>query len=378
MTDSDYVVFGRPHFSEEEIGDVAAVLRGGWVGTGPKTKEFERKFSQYIGTTHAVAVGSCTAALHLAMTAAGIREGDEVITTPLTFAATANAIIHAGATPVFADVDPVTQNIDPDQVEEKISARTRAILVVHLAGRPCNMDALSRIAHRYGIMLFEDAAHAIEARYKGRKVGALADASCFSFYVTKNISTIEGGMLCTSHEVLANKAAILALHGMTSDAWARFSDSGYKHYDVVATGYKYNMTDVQATLGLGQLARIEPWLERRRAIWQRYDEAFADLPCQRPAEEEPDTVHARHLYCLQVEKRDEFLVKMHALGLGCGVHYRSLHVQPYYRKMFGHRPQDFPNAYRLGEHTVSIPMTQHLTDAQVDRVIDGVRKVLRG
>ncbi|MGC4063247.1 MAG: DegT/DnrJ/EryC1/StrS family aminotransferase [Polyangiaceae bacterium] len=209
MTDSDYVVFGRPHFSEEEIGEVAAVLRGGWVGTGPKTKEFERRFSQYIGTTHAVAVGSCTAALHLAMTAAGIREGDEVITTPLTFAATANAIIHAGATPVFADVDPITQNIDPEQVEEKISARTRAILVVHLAGRPCNMDALSRIAHRYGIMLFEDAAHAIEARYKGRKVGALADASCFSFYVTKNISTIEGGMLCTSHEVLANKAAIL-------------------------------------------------------------------------------------------------------------------------------------------------------------------------
>ena len=382
MADRDYIVFGKPSFAEEEIEAVASTLRSGWAGTGAQVQTFQRAFADYIGTRHAVALGSCTAALHLALVAAGLGEGDEVITTPLTFAATANAIVHSGATPVFADIRRDTMNIDPVQVERRISSRTRAILPVHLAGRPCEMDALREIAHRYGIMLIEDAAHAIEARYRGGKIGALGDASCFSFYVTKNMTTIEGGMLCTNQDHIANKARILSLHGMTADAWARFSDEGYKHYDVIFTGFKYNMTDVQAAIGIRQLAKIEDWLRRRREIWTRYDDAFSGLPCIRPAPEEPETVHARHLYTLLIDEtvagmtRDQFLQALHRNGVGCGVHYRALHVHPYYRNRFGFSPNDFPNAFYVGEHTISLPLSPHLTDDQVARVIAVVRAIL--
>jgi dTDP-4-amino-4,6-dideoxygalactose transaminase len=383
MTNKDYIVFGKPSFTEEEIEAVAATLRSGWAGTGPRVQEFQRAFASYVGTRHAVAVGSCTAALHLALVAAGLGEGDEVITTPLTFAATANAIVHSGATPVFADIRRESMNIDPEQVEERISPRTRAILPVHLAGRPCEMDALRTIAHRYGLMLIEDAAHAVESRYHGGKIGALGDASCFSFYVTKNMTTIEGGMLCTDQDYIANKARVLSLHGMSADAWSRFSDEGYKHYDVIFTGFKYNMTDVQAALGIRQLAKVDGWLQRRREIWARYDEAFADLPCLRPAPEEAETLHARHLYTLLVDEatagitRDQFLQTLHRNGIGCGVHYRSLHIHPYYRKRFGFKPNDFPNAYYVGEHTASIPLSPHLTNEQVERIIGVVRATLR-
>lgn len=383
MTNKDYIVFGKPSFTDEEIEAVAATLRSGWAGTGARVQEFQRAFASYIGTRHAVAVGSCTAALHLALVAAGLGEGDEVITTPLTFAATANAIVHSGATPIFADIRRDSMNIDPDQVEERISPRTRAILPVHLAGRPCEMDSLRKIAHRYGLMLIEDAAHAVESRYRGGKIGALGDASCFSFYVTKNMTTIEGGMLCTDQDYIANKARVLSLHGMSADAWSRFSDEGYKHYDVIFTGFKYNMTDVQAAIGIRQLAKVDGWLQRRREIWARYDEAFADLPCLRPAPEEAETVHARHLYTLLIDEatagitRDQFLQTLHRNGIGCGVHYRSLHVHPYYRKRFGFKPDDFPNAYYVGEHTASIPLSPHLTGEQVERIIGVVRATLR-
>jgi dTDP-4-amino-4,6-dideoxygalactose transaminase len=384
MANPDYIVFGKPSFTEEEIEAVATALRSGWAGTGPRVQEFQRLFADYVGTRHAVAVNSCTAALHLALVAAGLGEGDEVITTPLTFAATANAIVHSGATPVFADVLRDSMNIDPAQVEERISAKTRAILPVHLAGRPCEMDELRRIAHRYGLMLIEDAAHAVESRYRGGKIGALGDASCFSFYVTKNITTIEGGMLCTDQDYIANKARVLSLHGMSADAWARFSDAGYKHYDVIFTGFKYNMTDVQATIGVRQLSKVDGWLKRRQEVWARYDAAFADLPCTLPAPEEKDTVHARHLYTLLIDEnrakitRDQFLQALHKQGIGSGVHYRSLHTMPYYRKRFGFKPDDYPNAYYIGEHTASIPLSPHLSDAQVERVIEVVRSTLSG
>ena len=382
MANPDYIVFGKPSFSDEEIEAVAATMRSGWAGTGPRVQEFQRAFADYIGTRHAVAVNSCTAALHLALVAAGLGEGDEVITTPLTFAATANAIVHSGATPVFADIRRDSMNIDPEQVEERISSRTRAILPVHLAGRPCEMDALRQVANRYGLMLIEDAAHAVESRYHGGKIGALGDASCFSFYVTKNMTTIEGGMLCTDQDHIANKARVLSLHGMTADAWSRFSDEGYKHYDVIFTGYKYNMTDIQAAIGIRQLAKVEGWLTRRREVWARYDKAFADLPCTRPAPEEPETLHARHLYTLMIDQatagitRDQFLQTLHRNGVGSGVHYRSLHVHPYYRKRFGFKPDDFPNALYVGEHTASLPLSPHLTDQQVDRIIGVVRSTL--
>jgi dTDP-4-amino-4,6-dideoxygalactose transaminase len=383
MSTGEYIVFGKPRFHPDEIQAVSKAFEVGWVGTGPRVKDFQLAFGDYIGAQHSVAVGSCTAALHITMEAAGIRQGDEVITTPLTFAATANSIIHAGAVPVFADVDPKTMNLDPLAVEEKISAKTRAILVVHLAGRPCEMDPFVVLAKRYGLLLFEDAAHAIESWYHGRKIGTLGDAACFSFYVTKNITTIEGGMICTAREDIANKARILAMHGMSADAWSRFSDQGYRHYEVIYTGYKFNMTDVQASVGLRQLSRVKESLVRRNAIWDRYTQAFADLPCTLPAAVAPNTVHARHLYTLLVDEkkcgvtRDDFMKKMHEQQIGTGVHYRALHNQPYYRKQFGYRPMDFPNAFTLGEQTVSIPLSQHLTDDEADRVIVAVRKILR-
>ncbi len=378
---ADYIVFGRPSFGPDEIEAVVQTLRSGWVGTGPRTREFEHRFAEYVGSRYAVAVGSCTAALHISMLAAGIGAGDEVITTPLTFAATANAILHAGASPVFADVSRQTMNLDSSRVEAAITPRTRAIIPVHLAGRPCEMTALLEIAKRHKLLVLEDAAHAIEAWYRGRKIGTFGNASCFSFYVTKNMSTIEGGMLCTDDQSIADKARGLALHGMSADAWARFSDRGYRHYEVTQPGFKYNMTDVQAALGLCQLPKLNAWLERRRQIWARYDELFADLPCQRPAPEEPDTVHARHLYTLLIDppsakiNRDQVMAFLHERGVGTGVHYRSLHLHRYYREQFGYRAEDYLNAYWIGERTVSLPLSPSLTDREVERIGQAVRDV---
>lgn len=382
MADVDYIVFGRPNLAQEEINAVVDVLKSGWIGTGPRVQQFQQRFAEYIGTQNAVAVASCTAALHLAMEAVGLGEGDEVITTPLTFAATANSIVHARATPVFADVRLDSMNIDPREVERRITPRTKAIVPVHFAGRPCEMDALRAIANRYGLLLIEDAAHAIESRYHGKKIGTLGEVGCFSFYVTKNMTTAEGGMLCTDQHAVAAKARILGLHGLSADAWSRFSDEGYKHYDVVYTGYKYNMTDIQAALGLTQLAKLGPWLERRRQIWTAYDQAFTELPVRRPAPEEPDTVHARHLYTLLIDEkeakisRDRFMLEMHKRGVGTGVHYRALHTQAYYRERFKLRPEEYPNAHWIGERTVSLPLQSGLSDAQVTRITRTVKEVL--
>lgn len=382
VSNTNYITFGRPCIGEEEIEAVVQTLRGGWVGTGPQVKQFQEEFGNYIGCRHAVPVGSCTAALQLALESSGMGPGDEVITTPLTFAATANAIVHAGATPVFADVKPNTMNIDPDDVEARITPRTRAILPVHFAGRPCDMGRLRELAQRHGLLLIEDAAHAIESRYHGRKVGALGDIACFSFYVTKNMTSVEGGMLCTDDGDLAQKARICALHGMSADAWDRYGDAGFKHYEVIYTGHKFNMTDLQAAIALPQLRKLEGWLPRRQEIWRAYDEAFADLPCETPAPEEPGTVHARHLYTVLVDEanapvtRDELLSELHRRGVGAGVHYRALHTHAYYRERFGFRPEDFPHAYDIGERTVSLPLSPDLTDDQVLNIQQAVRASL--
>ena len=381
MTSDPYLVFGSPIIGAEEIAAVTRTLETAWIGTGPQVHELERQFAAYTRAQHALATSSCTAALHLGMVASGVGPGDEVITTPMTFCATANAIIHTGATPVFADCQADTMNIDPAAIEAAVTSRTKAIVPVHFAGRPADMDAIAAIARRHSLIVIEDAAHAIESIYKRQKIGSISALTCFSFYVTKNMTTGEGGMVTTNDPDVAKRIKVCGLHGLSADAWSRFSDTGYKHYDVVFPGFKYNLTDMAASLGLVQLPKLEGWLARRAEIWARYDEAFADLPVVRPLPPEADTVHARHLYILQVDdrapvSRDQFMLEMHKRRIGTGVHYRALHTHPFYAERFGFRPEQFPRAHRIGEHTVSIPLTPKLTDRDVDRVIDAVRGIL--
>jgi len=379
----NFLVFGSPRIEEEEIHEVLLSLRSGWIGTGPKVQKFENMFREYKASRFAVALNSCTAALHLSMLALGLRSGDEVIVPVLTFAATANAVIHAGGTPVFVDVEKNSQNIDPDDVKRKITNKTKAIIPVHFAGRPCAMDRILDVAHRYNLKIIEDCAHAIETEYHGQKSGTFGDLGCFSFYVTKNIVTGEGGMVITENEDFANKIKILGLHGMSKDAWKRFSDEGYKHYQVVYAGFKYNMMDLQAALGIHQLPRIDRYWERRQEIWNRYNEAFQNLPVFMPARPEQGTRHAYHLYTLLLDKeqikvsRDEFMNEMARRNIGVGVHYLALHLHPFYQHAYGYRPGDFPNAEWISERTVSIPLSAKLTDEDVQDVIEAVKGILR-
>lgn len=379
-----FLVFGAPSIEEEEIAEVVASLRSGWIGTGPKVARLQEEFVRYKGGERiGVAVNSCTAALHLSMLVAGLQPGDEVITTALTFCSTVNAIIHAGATPVLADVDPATMNIDPVEVERKITPRTRALIPVHFAGRACAMDQLCALSSQYGLKMVEDCAHAIETQYHGRPAGTFGDFGCFSFYVTKNMTTVEGGMILAANSADADRLKVLTLHGMSRDAWKRYSDEGYKHYQVVNAGFKYNMTDLAASLGLHQLARIERGHLRRRQIWQKYKEAFCDLPLGLPAEDEPENRHALHLYTVLIDEkvtdvsRDAFLDRMTAHHIGIGVHYLSIPEHPFYQERLRIRPEDYPKAMRIGRQTVSLPLAANLSDEDVEDVILAVRRSLQ-
>ena len=380
-----FLIFGTPLIGEEEIKEVESSLRAGWLGTGPKVARFEADFSAYKGIkeTHVAAVNSCTAALHLSMIAAEIGPGDEVITTALTFCATVNAVIHAGATPVLADIDPQTMNINPEQIERRITPRTRAILPVHFAGRCCDMDAIMGIARRHRLKVIEDCAHAIESEYHGVKAGTFGDFGCYSFYATKNVATGEGGMVIARKEDDIARVKVLALHGMSKDAWRRFSDEGYKHYHVVECGFKYNMMDLQAALGIHQLQRVEQnWLKRKQ-IWDHYQEAFHNLPLTRPADPEPLTRHAHHLYTILIDEkrsgiaRDDFLNEMTKRKIGVGVHYLSIPEHPYYQETFGWKPEEFPNAMRIGRQTVSLPLSARLSNRDVDDVMSAIRRTLK-
>lgn len=377
----DFIVFGAPQIGDDEVAEVLATMRSGWWGTGPKVAAFEAAFARYKGVAahRAAAVNSCTAALHVSMLAAGLEPGDEVVTTPLTFCASVNAIVHAGLKPVLADVDPLRMTIDPDAVAAAITPRTRAILPVHFAGRACDMDALGTIAARHGLRVIEDCAHAVETEFRGRKAGTIGDFGCFSFYVTKNVATGEGGMVLAREQADVERVKVLSLHGMSKDAWKRFSDSGYRHYDVVATGFKYNMMDLQAAIGLHQLERVEANWQRRAAIWAHYMERFADLPVDLPAPFDPDTRHGLHLFTLLVREarggvaRDAFLDRMTAARVGVGVHYMSVPEHTVYKSMFGWHPDQYPRARDIGRATVSIPLSARLTDAEVERVVASVR-----
>lgn len=380
----DFLLFGAPLIEKEEIAEVVAAMESGWLGTGPRVARFEKDFARYKGVDPAcvAALNSCSAALHVSMIAARLEPGDEVITTPMTFSATVNSIIHAGAKPVLADIDPRTFNIDPAAIEACISHRTKGLLPVHFGGRPCEMDAITAIAARRGLVLIEDCAHAIESEYKGRKTGTFGDFGCFSFYVTKNVVTGEGGMVAAKRQEDIERVKVLSLHGMSKDAWHRFGDSGYRHYQVVECGFKYNMMDLQAAIGIHQLARIEKnWL-RRRAIWDRYQEAFKNSPVERPLDPEPGTRHAFHLYTLLVSKeksgieRDTFLEAITEKGIGVGVHYLSICEHPYYQAAFGWKPEDYPHAMKTGRETVSLPISAKLSDSDVERVITAVHEII--
>lgn len=379
-----FLVFGAPDVGQAEIDEVVDSLKSGWMGTGPKVARFEADFARYKGTEAAkvAAVNSCTAALHLSLLALNLEPGSEVITTPMTFCATVNTILHAGLKPVVADVDLRTYNIDPAALEAAITPKTRAILPVHFAGRPCEMDALMDIAKRHNLKVIEDCAHAIETEFHGQAAGTFGDFGCFSFYVTKNIVTGEGGMVMGRDAEGMSRVKTLALHGMNKDAWKRFSDSGFKHYQVVECGYKYNMMDLQAAIGIHQLARVQASWERRAVIWAKYQAAFADLPVALPADADPNTKHAYHLYTLLIDEarspvsRDAFLDAMTARKIGVGVHYLSLPEHPYYQETLGWRPENYPHAMEIGRRTVSLPISPKLTDADVDYVIGMVRSVL--
>ncbi|NLE00030.1 MAG: DegT/DnrJ/EryC1/StrS family aminotransferase [Fibrobacter sp.] len=377
----NFLVFGSPSIGQAEIDEVLDTIRSGWLGTGPKTHRFEKEFAQFLDCKYSVAVSSCTAALHLSMLAAGIGPGDEVIVPDITFCATANAVIHAGARPVFADILIPQITIDPRDIKRKITSKTKAIVPVHLYGNPAEMDAIRSIADEHGLIIIDDAAHAIETVYNGKKMGSLGDITCFSFYVTKNMTTVEGGMIVTSNEEWADKIKIYALHGMTKDAWSRYSDAGYKHYQVVMPGFKYNMTDVQASFGLHQLKRLETNLTRREEIWQMYNESLRDLPVDLPADAAPECRHAMHLYTIRVRpdcglNRDELMDALYKMNIGSGVHYTALHLHPYYHDTYNYRPGDFPNAELVGNSTLSLPFSAGLTDADVKDVISALKKIL--
>jgi dTDP-4-amino-4,6-dideoxygalactose transaminase len=378
-----FLNFSSPVLGPEEREDVDAVLRSQWITTGPQVRRFEEEFAERVGAPHALALSSCTAGLHVALAALGVGPGDEVITTPMTFCATANVVEQVGARPVLVDIDPVTLQIDPAGVEAAMTPATRVLLPVHYTGHPCDMDALCGLARGRGVRVVEDAAHALPARYGGRTVGSIGDLTAFSFYATKNLTTAEGGMLTGSDGELLERARGWSLHGMSRDAWKRYEQGGGWRYEVLFPGFKYNMTDLQAALGLRQLARLDGFQRRREAIVARYHEAFGGHDSLQIPVTGPNVEHAWHLYVLRIVPgtlrigRDRFIDELAARNIGTGVHFIPVHVHPYYRDRYGWRPEDFPVAHDAFERMLSIPLHAGLTDRDVEDVIEAVLDVAR-
>jgi dTDP-4-amino-4,6-dideoxygalactose transaminase len=376
------LVFGAPVIGQAEIDSVVACLRSNWIGLGARVEAFEQAFAHYKSAPYAAAVSSCTAAIHLSLLALGIGPNDEVIAPAMTFCATVHSIIHAGGTPVLVDCDRQTMNIDPGQIEARITPRTKAILVVHMCGRCCEMAPILEIARRHQLRVIEDCAHAIESTCQGQPAGLMGDAGCFSFYPTKNIATCDGGIVITKDEALQQKVKVLSLHGMTADAWSRFV-GGPTGYEVVEAGFKYNMTDVAAALATPQLEVVEENWSRRERIWQAYNERLAGLSLQLPAVPGVNSKHAYHLYTplLKLDEisatRQDIIAALDAEGIGVGIHYIPVHQHPYYRQRFGFRDSDFPNATFVGERTLSLPLTPAMSEQDVADVATALSRILR-
>ncbi len=374
----EFLVFGKPDIGPEEIAEVVDSLERAWIGTGPKVRRFEEALEKYLDVPHVRCVSSCTAALHLGLLCLGVGPGDEVLVPAMTFVASANAVEHVGATPVMVDSEPGTGLMDLDLAETAIGPRTKAIMPVHLAGRPVDLDRLNALRDRYGLLVIEDAAHAIGAEWDGRKVGSSGNLAAFSFYATKNLTTGEGGALATGDLEIATRVEQLALHGLSAGAWQRFSDSGYKHYDATEPGFKFNMTDLNAALGLHQLPRLDTGIHYRAELWARYDALLRGLPLERPAPVTDRVLHARHLYQVLVRpeasvERDELLSLLTESKIGVGVHYRGVHLHPYYRDKYGLEPAAYPVATDISNRTVSLPLGTNLTHADQDDVVEALQ-----
>jgi dTDP-4-amino-4,6-dideoxygalactose transaminase/nucleoside-diphosphate-sugar epimerase len=377
---AEFLPFARPTLGRAEEEEVLDSLRSGWITTGPKVQRLEEQFRDYLGVKYAIAVSSCTAALHVALAALSVGPGDEVITSPITWPATASVVIHLGAKPVFVDVERDTLNLDPALVEASITPRTRAIMPVHMAGQACDLDAIHAIAARYGIPVVEDAAHAIGTTYRGRKIGTISPLTCFSFYPTKNMTTIEGGLVTTEDDELAEKIRVLSFAGISRDAWKRYSKAGSQHWQLLYPGFKYNMTDIQAALGLHQIGKLDGFIDQREALVRRYCELLAGTPGISWLADRPWGRHARHLFEILVEPdaltidRDEFLAALRADNIGTGIHFISLHLQPYYQAL-GYEPSNLPAADWVSRRIISLPLYPSMTAQDLEDVAGAIRRI---
>jgi len=382
-TRSEFIPFHRPSIGEEEIRSVVETLESGWLTTGSKVKRFEEDFARYVGSKHAVAVNSGTAALHLALDAIGIREGDEVIVPAMTFAATAEVVLYFKAKPVLVDCEPDTLNLDPRQIEAAITSKTKAIIPVHMGGQPCEMEQILELARHYNLKVIEDAAHALPASHHGRRIGAIGDITCFSFYATKTITTGEGGMATTENPEWAERMRMMSLHGISHDAWKRYTKEGSWYYEILYPGFKYNLTDIAAAIGIEQLKKCDEFWQARQRIAMNYAKAFADLQEIQVPMCRNDVQHAWHLFVIQLNlqrlkiDRNQFIEALRENEIGTSVHFIPLHLHPYYRDKLGYKPDDFPNASAAFERIVSLPIYPKMTEGNVRDVIVAVRKLIQ-
>ncbi|WP_232696487.1 DegT/DnrJ/EryC1/StrS family aminotransferase [Brevibacillus daliensis] len=375
------IPFYIPYLNEEEIVEVTAAIQSNWLSKGPKTLEFEKEFAKKVGSQYAVGLNSCTAGLHLAQLALGIGQGDEVITTPYTFVATSNTILHCGAKPVFVDIDPLTLNICAEAIEQAITPRTKAIIPVHFAGYPCDMDQIREISKRYNLAIIEDAAHAVYTKYKDEPIGSIGDITCFSFYATKNLTTGEGGMITTNDEAIANQIRIMSLHGMSRNAWNRYAAKGAWYYEVEQAGFKYNMTDIQAAMGLIQLQKLEEMQTLRKQLAQAYNEALRETDELILPYDSPEHCHSWHLYYIQLKEdqvtitRNELIEKLNEAGIGTSVHFIPVPHHPFYQKQ-GYRLTDYPVAKKTYESIISLPFYPTMTKEAVMYVAETLKTIL--